>query len=73
MAEIKQEKENPSGSEGKVPNQKELEKELAEYLSKKYGDRIKIITPFVFPKEKWKETDRRFRKRGRPCPRSTLK
>jgi len=50
MAEIKQEKENPSGSEGKVPNQKELEKELAEYLSKKYGDRVKIITPFVFPK-----------------------
>jgi ATP-dependent Clp protease ATP-binding subunit ClpX len=48
MSEIKQ--ENPSGSEGNVPNQKELEKELAEYLSKKYGDRVKIITPFVFPK-----------------------
>jgi hypothetical protein len=30
MAEIKQEKENSTGSEGKVPNQKELEKELAE-------------------------------------------
>ncbi len=34
----------------KIPNQKELEKELSEYLSKKYGDRIKIISPFVVPK-----------------------
>jgi len=38
--------------EGKLPNQKELEKELSEYLSKKYGNRIKIISPFVYPKEK---------------------
>lgn len=37
-------------STGKLPDQKELEKELSEYLSKKYGDRIKIISPFVFPK-----------------------
>jgi len=36
---------------GKIPNQKELEKELSDYLSKKYGDRIKIISPFVVPKE----------------------
>jgi endopeptidase Clp ATP-binding regulatory subunit ClpX len=34
---------------GKIPNQKELEKELSEYLSKKYGSRIKIISPVVFP------------------------
>jgi len=34
----------------KIPDQKELEKELSEYLSKKYGDRVKIISPFVFPK-----------------------
>ncbi|MBN1105914.1 MAG: AAA family ATPase [Deltaproteobacteria bacterium] len=34
----------------KLPNQKELEKELSEYLSKKYGNRIKIISPFLFPK-----------------------
>ncbi len=37
-------------SMGKLPDQKELEKELSDYLSKKYGDRIKIISPFVFPK-----------------------
>jgi ATP-dependent Clp protease ATP-binding subunit ClpX len=30
----------------KLPNQKELEKELSDYLSKKYGNRIKIISPF---------------------------
>jgi len=40
------------GMEGgeKLPNQKELEKELSDYLSKKYGNRIKIISPFVYPK-----------------------
>ncbi len=35
---------------GKIPNQRELEKELSEYLSKKYGNRVKIISPLVFPK-----------------------
>jgi len=35
-----------SGGE-KLPNQQELEKELSEYLSKKYGNRIKIISPFL--------------------------
>jgi endopeptidase Clp ATP-binding regulatory subunit ClpX len=33
-----------------IPDQKELERELSEYLSKKYGDRVKIVSPFVFPK-----------------------
>jgi len=40
--------ENDGGE--KLPNQKELEKELSEYLSKKYGNRIKIISPFLFPR-----------------------
>jgi len=44
------------GSE-KLPNQKELEKELSDYLSKKYGNRIKIISPFIFPKPQDMETD----------------
>ena len=39
-----------SGANQKIPNQKELERELSDYLSKKYGDRVKVITPFVFPK-----------------------
>jgi endopeptidase Clp ATP-binding regulatory subunit ClpX len=34
----------PDG-EQKIPDQKELEKELSEYLSKKYGGRIKIVFP----------------------------
>lgn len=44
------------GSE-KLPNQKELEKELSEYLSKKYGSRIKIISPFFVPKGQEAATD----------------
>ena len=41
------EKEN--GQEQRIPSQKELEKELSDYLSKKYGDRIKIVSPLLFP------------------------
>ncbi len=36
--------------ERKVPDQKELEKELSDYLSKKYGARIKIVSPLMLPK-----------------------
>ena len=32
-----------------VPNPKELEKELNEYLSKKYGDRVRLSVPFLLP------------------------
>ncbi len=42
---------------GKIPNQKELEKELSEYLSKKYGNRVKIISPLVFPRSSEESTD----------------
>lgn len=34
----------------KIPDQKELEKELNEYLGKKYGDRVKLVVPMLFPK-----------------------
>ncbi|MBN1847043.1 MAG: AAA family ATPase [Deltaproteobacteria bacterium] len=44
-------------SGGKLPNQQELERELSEYLSKKYGDRIKIISPFLYPKGQEFATD----------------
>jgi ATP-dependent Clp protease ATP-binding subunit ClpX len=50
----------PPGSDddsGKIPNQRELEKELSEYLSNKYGSRVKIISPFFFPKPEMEETD----------------
>lgn len=35
----------------KVPDPKELEKEIGEFLSKKFGDNVKIITPMVLPQE----------------------
>ena len=55
----------------KIPNQKELEKELSDYLSKKYGDRIKIISPLLFPqsdtKKKGEEGKAGARKSGVPA------
>lgn len=49
--------DNVKTGEDKLPNQKELEKELSEYLSKKYGNRVKIISPLVYPKGQVRETD----------------
>ncbi|MGD9042723.1 MAG: AAA family ATPase [Desulfobacterales bacterium] len=34
-----------------TPDPKELEKEIGEFLSKKFGDNVKIVTPMVLPKE----------------------
>jgi ATP-dependent Clp protease ATP-binding subunit ClpX len=48
-------KENIKESNQKIPTQKELERELNEYLTKKYGDRVKIVTPFVFPEAETEE------------------
>ncbi len=42
-------------SDSKVPGQKELEKELNEYLGKKYGDRIRLVVPMLFPKPQTEE------------------
>jgi len=41
----------------KIPDQKELEKELSEYLSKKYGNRVKVVSPFVVPRPVEDESD----------------
>ncbi len=35
----------------KIPNPKELEKEIGEFLSKKFGDSVKIASPVVLPQE----------------------
>ncbi len=35
----------------KIPDPKELEKEISEFLSKKFGDNVKIVTPVVLPQE----------------------
>jgi ATP-dependent Clp protease ATP-binding subunit ClpX len=45
-------------SDSKLPDQKELEKELNEYLGKKYGDRIRLVVPMLFPKAETEEASR---------------
>ena len=35
----------------KIPDPKELEKEISEFLSKKFGDNVKVVTPMVLPQE----------------------
>lgn len=35
----------------KIPNPKELEKEIGEFLSKKFGDTVKIASPIILPQE----------------------
>ena len=42
-------------SDSKIPDQKELEKELNEYLGKKYGDRVRLVVPMLFPKTQTEE------------------
>ena len=44
--------------DSKVPDQKELEKELNEYLGKKYGDRIRLVVPMFFPKPQTEEVSK---------------
>lgn len=44
--------------DSKVPDQKELEKELNEYLGKKYGDRIRLVVPMLFPKPQAEEVSK---------------
>jgi len=45
-------------SDSKVPDQKELEKELNDYLGKKYGDRIRLVVPMLFPKPQTEEVSK---------------
>lgn len=35
----------------KIPDPKELEKEISEFLAKKFGENVKIVTPMVVPQE----------------------
>jgi endopeptidase Clp ATP-binding regulatory subunit ClpX len=35
----------------KIPNPKELEKEISDFLTKKFGDNVKIVSPMVLPQE----------------------
>jgi ATP-dependent Clp protease ATP-binding subunit ClpX len=51
-------------SDSKVPDQKELEKELNEYLGKKYGDRIRLVVPMLFPKPHTEEVSKEEKEMG---------
>jgi ATP-dependent Clp protease ATP-binding subunit ClpX len=35
----------------KIPSPKELEKEISEFLAKKFGENVKIVSPIVMPQE----------------------
>ena len=39
----------------KVPDPKKIEKEISEFLSKKFGDNVKIVSPIVMPQESMPE------------------
>ncbi len=41
----------------KIPNPKEIEKEIGDFLNKKYGDQVKMISPIVMPMADPSETD----------------
>jgi ATP-dependent Clp protease ATP-binding subunit ClpX len=51
-------------SDSKVPDQKDLEKELNEYLGKKYGDRIRLVVPMLFPKAEAEEASKEEKELG---------
>jgi ATP-dependent Clp protease ATP-binding subunit ClpX len=51
-------------SDSKVPDQKELEKELNEYLGKKYGGRIRLVVPMLFPKSQTEEVSKEEKELG---------
>ncbi len=35
----------------KIPNPREIEKEISDFLSRKYGDQVKIVSPIVMPQQ----------------------
>jgi ATP-dependent Clp protease ATP-binding subunit ClpX len=51
-----------SNQETKVPDQKELEKELNDYLGRKYGDRVRLVVPMLFPKAEPEEAGKEEKK-----------
>jgi len=41
----------------KIPNPKEIEKEISEFLTKKFGNNVKIVSPAVFPQAETLDLD----------------
>jgi endopeptidase Clp ATP-binding regulatory subunit ClpX len=40
----------------KIPNPKEIEKELSEFLTKKFGDSVKLTAPITLPQQEFSDT-----------------
>jgi endopeptidase Clp ATP-binding regulatory subunit ClpX len=53
------------GRELNIPSPKELEKELNEYLTRKYGDHVKLAVPMLAPEPQIYGTEEDGRKKGR--------
>ncbi|MCP3950932.1 MAG: AAA domain-containing protein [Desulfobacterales bacterium] len=51
-------------SDEKIPNPRELEKEIGEFLSKKFGHNVKIVSPIVMPEQFQQEEDGEIKKSG---------
>ncbi len=49
----------------KTPNPNEIEKEIGDFLSRKYGNQVKLVSPFAMPEENRSETDDFSAKKGR--------
>ncbi len=49
----------------KMPHPGELEKELNDYLSKKYGNRVRLSVPFLFPDKAALKTEARAKKKDK--------
>ncbi|MCX5895721.1 MAG: AAA family ATPase [Proteobacteria bacterium] len=52
----------------KIPSPRELEKELNEYLSKKYGDNVRLSVPFLFPDKAETGTEEQEKKKAPSGP-----
>src|SRR4030066_1463784 len=57
----------------KIPDQKELEKELSDYLSNKYGSRIRVLSHQLVAKPEIEEGPGRGQAAGSSCIRFDLK
>ncbi len=42
-----------------TPNPKEIEKEIADFLSKKYGNQVKVMSPIVMPNDQKSEEEKK--------------
>jgi endopeptidase Clp ATP-binding regulatory subunit ClpX len=49
----------------KIPSPKELEKEISEFLAKKFGENVKVVSPMVMPQEAILDKTKEF---GKPKP-----